>query len=511
VKLGGMFRRYWREMLLCLAVALPWVSLLLLGSVWLWQHGYVWLWALAAAVLGLLAWPLSIAVQRGAKREARAALDGLAQPSRNLNSAERDAWTAVLKIADTTAPLAFTELNPVLAKALETIEVVARCFHPEAATPSAQFTLPELLLLTERLSRDIRREALRHIPAVGSIRLSHLLWVHQQNERYGVLARKGWHLGFGLWRILRAGLNPLQAVGQETSSMFVQKTAKVLSYRLQVYATRLLILEVGRAAIDLYAGRLVLSQDELLAVQEQDMAQEPPASAPVRIILMGQINAGKSSIVNALAKEIRAAVSPLPTTADAAEYLLDVKGRPAVSVVDMPGLDERADSAKGIIAQAERADLIVWVVSATQPARGPDHKQFNAVRAWANAQIERRSPPVLLALTHVDELSPASEWMPPYDVNLPGSSKARAIRAAIDAIAHTFDLPPEVIVPIALPPGRNAYNIDALWARIATELPDAKLVQLDRLRVGQRRLSLRSIVNQIGRAGRMIIKGIVNS
>src|SRR5215470_13406924 len=71
-----------REMLLCLAVALPWVSLLLLGSVWLWQHGYVWLWSLAAAILGLLAWPLSSAVRRGAKREARAALDELAQPSR---------------------------------------------------------------------------------------------------------------------------------------------------------------------------------------------------------------------------------------------------------------------------------------------------------------------------------------------------------------------------------------------------------------------------------------------
>src|SRR5262249_32096446 len=128
----------------------------------------------------------------------------------------------------------------------------------------------------------------------------------------------------------------------------------------------------------------------------------------------------------------------------------------------------------------------------------------------ANAQIKRRSPPVILAITHVDELSPAAEWMPPYDVNLPGSSKARAIRAAIDAIAHTFDLPPEVIVPVAMPPGRNAYNVDALWARIATELPDAKLVQLDRLRVGQKRLDLGSIVNQIGRAGRMIIKGIVN-
>ena len=31
------------------------------------------------------------------------------------------------------------------------------------------------------------------------------------------------------------------------------------------------------------------------------------------------------------------------------------------------------------------------------------------VRAWANAQLARRPPPVLLALTHVDELRPADE------------------------------------------------------------------------------------------------------
>ena len=45
-------------------------------------------------------------------------------------------------------------------------------------------------------------------------------------------------------------------------------------------------------------------------------------------------------------------------------------------------------------------------------------------------------------------------------------------------------LPADAIVPVAMPPGRAPYNIDALWARIASELDEAKLVQLDRLRIG---------------------------
>jgi hypothetical protein len=67
----------------------------------------------------------------------------------------------------------------------------------------------------------------------------------------------------------------------------------------------------------------------------------------------------------------------------------------------------------------------------------------------------------------------------------------------------------DAIVPIAMPPGRQSYNLDALWARIAIDLDEAKLVQLDRLRFGQQPLSLRELANQLGRAGRIIIKGIV--
>ena len=62
-----------------------------------------------------------------------------------------------------------------------------------------------------------------------------------------------------------------------------------------------------------------------------------------------------------------------------------------------------------------------------------------------------------------------------------------------------------------MPPGREVYNIDALWARIAAELDEAKLVQLDRLRVGQKGLSLRELANAFGHAGRTVIKGVVKA
>jgi predicted GTPase len=503
-----MLRRYWPEFLLALAVVFPWISLLALGIVWLWQGDHFWQWALGALLLALLALPLSWLVRRRANAQARLALGDIAEPARDWTLCERDAWSDVIAIADATAPFAFTAPEPLIDTARSTIGAVARRFHPEGPEAWAQFTLPEVLLLAERLSHDVRREALRHIPGIRSLRLSHLLWVRQQHERFGPLARTAWRAGHAVWRLGRALVNPLPAAGREASSVLVDRAASELSYRLRAYATRLLVLEVGRAAIDLYSGRLALSQEEIRAAQERDAAGSEGPIAPIRIVLIGQVNAGKSSLVNALAQEIRSAVGPVPTTSRAAEYLLELEGRPAVSLVDMPGLGGPAG--QDYLAQAERADIVLWVASALQPARDLDRKSLDELRAWAGAQRARRTPPALLALTHVDQLRPANEWMPPYDIGTPTAPKARAIRGAVDAVARSLDLQADAIVPIAMPPGRDPYNLDALWARIAVELDEAKLVQLDRLRLGQR-TGLREIAAQLGRAGRFVIKGIVDA
>jgi hypothetical protein len=121
----------------------------------------------------------------------------------------------------------------------------------------------------------------------------------------------------------------------------------------------------------------------------------------------------------------------------------------------------------------------------------------------------RRAAPVLLALTHIDQLRPAAEWAPPYDIATPTDPKARSIRAAMDAVARALDLPLDRIVPVALPPDREPYNLDALWARIALELDEAKLAQLDRLRIGQGAFSLTDLPQQLADAGRLIIKSLL--
>ena len=59
-----------------------------------------------------------------------------------------------------------------------------------------------------------------------------------------------------------------------------------------------------------------------------------------------------------------------------------------------------------------------------------------------------------------------------------------------------------------MPPGREPYNLDALWGRIAVEIDQAKLVQLDRLLIGGRKLNLRELAGQLGHAGSFVLETI---
>jgi DNA-binding protein HU-beta len=43
------------------------------------------------------------------------------------------------------------------------------------------------------------------------------------------------------------------------------------------------------------------------------------------------------------------------------------------------------------------------------PSQGPDRKRLDDFRAWSNAQLARRPPPVLLVLTHVEDAAAMTE------------------------------------------------------------------------------------------------------
>jgi tRNA modification GTPase len=96
----------------------------------------------------------------------------------------------------------------------------------------------------------------------------------------------------------------------------------------------------------------------------------------VRIVIAGAPNAGKSSLMNALAKRDVAIVSEeAGTTRDVIEVHLDLGGVPVI-LTDTAGLRDAAGNveAEGVrraLARAEAAAVVLWLVDATAPVWEP--------------------------------------------------------------------------------------------------------------------------------------------
>lgn len=92
----------------------------------------------------------------------------------------------------------------------------------------------------------------------------------------------------------------------------------------------------------------------------------------IKTAIIGRPNVGKSSLLNALLKEARAIVTPVPgTTRDRIEEVFVHKGVP-VRIIDTAGIRQTADEIESIGVSRSfesmlEADLRIWVIDAAEP------------------------------------------------------------------------------------------------------------------------------------------------
>ena len=99
------------------------------------------------------------------------------------------------------------------------------------------------------------------------------------------------------------------------------------------------------------------------------------------VAIAGPPNAGKSTLLNRIAKREAAIVSPIPgTTRDVIEVHLDLDGYP-VTLLDTAGIRDSADpveqeGVRRARARAAAADLVLWVVDAGEKSPVPPSPAF---------------------------------------------------------------------------------------------------------------------------------------
>ncbi len=493
-----------------ISLALPTLTLAPFGGIWLYEHGLALQWVAGACLFVVIAFLLQLYLLRRFNISLKAAPPAEPPEDRAASSwtpREQEAWQAVLTVANKVEPDHLTSWEAFLGLGRETIEAVAKSIHPEVKEPVWQFTLPEALTLIEQVSLRLKPMVADSIPFGDKLTVGQAIQIYQWRSALD-LAQKGWDI----WRIIRV-LNPAAAVTQELRERLSRQMYNWGREELAKRLARGYVKEVGRAAIDLYGGRLRVSPEELEAyiteASERGRRAAQVQAEPLRLLVCGQVKAGKSSLINALLGEVRAAPDVLPLTDRFMAYELKRQGVPQALIIDSPGLVSLDEPLEKLVAEAAQADLILWVANAVRPDRELDSRALDEIRAYFAARPNRRRPPMLLALSHVDRLRPMQEWQPPYDLADDGSTKAVSIRKAMEAAGADLDFPQEAIVPACLEPGIGVYNADALWAEIMVQIPDAQRAQLVRtLRDAGRGVDWRKLRGQALNAGRILARAV---
>ena len=127
---------------------------------------------------------------------------------------------------------------------------------------------------------------------------------------------------------------------------------------------------------------------------------QTPASERVHIALLGRTNAGKSAMLNCLAKQDVAIVSNTPgTTTDPVQKPMELTGMGAVVIIDTPGLDDNTTLGKERMARTakmlDRTDIAVVLFT----DEGID-TELRIIEECRTREI-----PVVVALNQVDRIA----------------------------------------------------------------------------------------------------------
>jgi len=187
-----------------------------------------------------------------------------------------------------------------------------------------------------------------------------------------------------------------------------------LKRQIEQWQSRLVELSArAEAAIDYVDEDEVAGGDERLWGDARGLADElaewlarpriEPLRDGVRVVVAGPTNAGKSSLVNAIAESERAIVTEIPgTTRDTIEVPLAIGGVPFV-LVDTAGLRDTEDHVERIGIDRARgefvsADILLWL---GEPNAAPDHRSVITVHSKADEPDRAEVPDQSIAVSSV--------------------------------------------------------------------------------------------------------------
>lgn len=442
---------------------LPFVLVLIVtGILFLWENPWLlkWVW-----------WPIPIcwAIGYWLLRLAKRKLGAIWQPEVEIKlrwtDEDKGAWQEVLSYADNASDITtdqFLEFDTYIDATRALAEKLAGHYHPGSHNAIASLTIPEILTAAELAISDLRRFVERNLPGSHLMTIRLLQRASELPDRWSQI-KPFYYVTTLLW-------SPWTALSRVAADQTVMNPV-VEEFKSEGIAGiyRAFLLQVGKYLIELNSHRLKVGPDrwrELTRSAQGGPAPQidssgdstPPtdtAAPTLQIAVVGQVKAGKSSLVNALIGRQKAAVDLLPLTTSIERHTL----RPgatddALILLDTPGYAHQGpkpDCFDETIRAVRESAMTILVMNACESAREPDCLFIRRVDTWFTAHPQFRRPPILTVLTHIDGLPPSLEWNPPYDGwprPKPTSRKETNIREVVTDVATLLGNSIQGVVPV---------------------------------------------------------------
>jgi uncharacterized protein len=476
--------KYWRIVVVAFLILVPFTGLAAFGSYYLYEtnYGFIAWWPMAACMAAgyLLGWYW----QRQKKLLPQV---DFAPP---VHWTERDHKAKQLvearaREAEKIPQDKLVDLNFYLDTAKSMALELAQFYHPGAKDPVGNLTVPEILAVVELASHDMAERVDKYLPGGHLLTVNHWLRAKQAADWAPAATNVYW--------IVAAFFNPVQtALRFAASQVGTGGTQQMFQQYLLLWFYTAFVERVGTYLIEVNSGRLRVGAERYRQlVKEHRLAEEARAEAGangqtaapdvdpaeqvdrVTVTLMGQVKVGKSSVVNAFLGEQRAKTDVLPATAESARYELTQPGiATKLELVDTVGYAHtgpKADQLKTTQQLAQRSDILLLVLHARNPGRQADLQMLQGLRKWFDERPELKRPPILAVVTHIDLLSPAMEWSPPYHWQKPTRTKEQQIQQALQAVQEQLGDYLTATVPVCAAGGK-VYGIDEWVLPAVTEL-----------------------------------------
>lgn len=476
---------------------LPIIVYGLLGIYALYQTGWMLTIAWTLPLVWLTAWIVA-SVWRPPKMEDTVELQPLRAP---------DFWTPrdtqAINVVETFRKqvekidrLSITDINRFVGDAEELARRLSIHYYPSKEKNAFHsITLVEVLAVIHLATEDVENWIVDKLPGSHLVTIGNI----QELPKIATAIDVAQNIAF----FVKAAFNPITLLTYPTwrsaGSVTVELQNEVAMAFYQQY-----LQHIGFYLIEMYSGRLKggtkqyresfgrLSTALHRAGGDTELFDEIKLTNTT-IAIMGQVKAGKSSLINALMNNQIAKTSILPSTRQVQKIDFELPGiDKLVTLLDTPGYNESNVSGRQrdeIRKASEAADILLLVIAANSPARDPDVAMLESLKKHYRENSHLKPPTVIVVLTHIDMLRPIREWNPPYDWHNPSNAKEQSIAQAVDYCKELFgnsvasyacvytgeqhtgdesitdDLIPRIIEQ--LPSGQSAAILKAFYRRLS--------------------------------------------